>query len=240
MLGRPVLNAASLAAHRVGVPGQKDVNWMPLYDFQQYAAAGVLALTFFTAPIGNDTTSAPGAGTDKKTLFDTNLNNQGQLTKGNEFYAVRSETLFYPGVTNSTSTPFGLLPGRGSIALANVGMFVNDVYALSCAGLKTLTIGTDRIYIQDGPLAHFPPVTRLAIQSAIGVTNDSDSTATSVVEELQYAAFSGEPYSLVPIYIEDNQSFTLALTFPALTALPSGIAGRIGERLGGYRIRQAT
>jgi hypothetical protein len=133
-----------------------------------------------------------------------------------------------------------LLPGRGSVALANVGQFVNDVWAVGQGGMLTFKVGTDRTYIEDGPLSMFPPCTRLAVMSAIAVTFDSDSTATAVVEELQYAQFSGEPYQLVPIYIEENQNFTLTITWPAAIATPSTVAARIGQRLRGYRVRQAT
>lgn len=240
MMGRPVLNRDQLLQHRVGVPGQSDVIWAPLYDFQAYPSAGSLNLTFFTAPIGNGTSSAPNVGVSAKTRFDTNLTVQGQLTKGNEFYATGAEVLFYPGVNASTATPFGILPGRGSVALANVGQFVNDMWEVGNSGLFTFTVGTDRPYIQDGPLMMFPPVTRLALQAAVGVTNDCDSATASVVEEISYAVWSGEPYSLVPLYIESNQSFTGAMTWPALIATPSTQIARIGVRVRGYLVRQAT
>jgi len=240
MLGRPIISRDMLTAHRVGVTGQSDIIWAPLYDFQAFPSAGSSALSFFTAGIGSGTSSAPKAGAVAKTRFDTNLNNPGQLTKGNEFYMVGSETLFFPGVNNDTTTPFGINPGRGSVALANVGQFINDMWQVGNTGLKTLQIGTDRTYIQDGPLSMFPPVSRLALQAALSTTNDSDSTAASVVEEVSYASWGGEPYSIVPIYLESNQSFTLGITFAATIALPSTQIARIGERLRGYLIRQAT
>jgi len=241
MMGRPVLNRDQLLNHRVGVPGQSDVIWGPLYDFNAYPSAGILNLTFFTAPVGNGTSSAPNVGAGlAKTRFDTNMTVQGQLTKGNEFYMTGIESLFYPGVNNSTATPFAILPGRGSVALAGVGAFVNDVWELGASGLVTFTVGTDRIYVQDGPLNMFPPVTRLALQAAVATTNDCDSAATSVVEEIAYAVWSGEPYTLVPLYIESNQSFTATITWPALIPLPSTAIGRIGLRARGYLVRQAT
>lgn len=240
MLGRPILSRDQLAAHKVGVAGQSDVIWSPIYDFQSYPSAGSLALTFYTSPIGSGTTSAPNGGTGAKTRFDTNLTVNSQLTKGNEFYMTGIECLFFPGVNNSTSTPFGVLPGRGSVALANVGQFVNDLWEVGNSGLITFTVGTDRSYVQDGPLMMFPPVTRLALAAAVSNTFDSDSTATAVVEEISYAVWSGEPYTLVPLYIESNQSFTAQITWPAVIATPSTQIGRIGLRSRGYLIRQAT
>lgn len=240
MIGRPILSRDQLLNHRVGVPGQSDVIWQPLYDFQAYPSAGSLNLTFYTAPQGNGVSSAPYAGAVAKSRHDTNMTVQGQLTKGNEFYMTGIETLFYPGVNNATDTPFDVFPGRGSVALASVGQFVNDMWALGMSGLLEFTVGTDRPYVQDGPLIMFPPTTRIALATAVATTNDCDSTATSVVEEITYAAWSGEPYSLVPLYIESNQSFNAALKWPAVVPTPSGTIGRIGIRARGYLIRQAT
>jgi hypothetical protein len=233
--GRPVLTPDYLSTHRVGIPGTKDVIWNPLYDFQAYPSAGQLLFTFFANQIGQGTSSAPGAGAVAKSLFDTNLSINNQLTKGNEFYAIRSESLFYPGVSNA-ALPLTVQPARtNTLATAtSIGQFLNDVWSVGNGGLKVLTIGTDRRYIQDGPLFMFPPVTRLAMQAAIA----AGSVTTG--EEVTYAAWSGEPYTLVPIYIETNQSFTVQVTFAALIPTVSTQIARIGDRLGGYLIRQAT
>jgi hypothetical protein len=239
MLGRPVLDRNQLLQHRVGVQGQSDVIWGPIYDFQAYPSAGSLALTFFTSPVGQGTTSAPAAGTGAKTEFDTNLSVASQLTKGNEFYMTGVEVLFYPGVNNST-TPFGINPGRGSVALASVGQFVNDIWQVGNSGRLVYKVGTDRVYVNDGPLSMFPPCQRLAVASALAATLDSDSTATSVVEEVSYAQWSGEPYHIVPIYLESNQSFSAQLLWPALIPTNSTQIARIGIRKRGYLIRQAT
>ncbi len=235
--GRPILSPDYLLAHRVGIPGQKDVIWNPLFDFQAYPSGGFGGnqTTFFSNQQGQGISSAPGVGTNvPKTQFDTNLAAPNQLTLGNEFYCIGSETLFYPGVSNVTNAAFGLLPGRSDVP-TSIGLFVNDVYEVGCQGFKALKIGTDRYYIQDGPLAMFPPVTRLAVAAAV-----SGNAATNAGGEIAYAAFSGEPYTCVPIYIQTNQLFTLFITFPTQIALPSGQIGRIGERLRGYLIRQAT
>lgn len=239
--GLPVLTRDMLAARRVGVPGQADVIWAPIWDFQQYPAAGSLSLTFYSQPQGQGTSSAPGAGAVVKTVADTNLKTASQLGKGNDFFGIRLECLFYPGVTNSTSTPFGILLGRGSVALANIGQFANDIWAVGNSGVVTLQVGTDRPYVTgDGPLMMFPPVTRIAMSTTDAVTFDSDSTATAVVEEVTYAAWSGAPYNMVGLFIESLQTFSATITWPALVATPSTVAGRIGLRFGGYLARQVT
>jgi hypothetical protein len=240
--GRPILSPDYLLAHRVGVPGQKDVIWAPLYDFLAFPSAGFAGnlATFFSNQQGQGTSSAPGVGTNvPKTQWDTNLAAPNQLTLGNEFYAIGSETLFYPGVNNVTNTPFGILPGRGGVAPTNTGLFVNDVWEVGQQGFKALKVGTDRYYIQDGPLSMFPPVTRMAVSAALSEIGPS-STSTGVGNEISYAVWSGEPYTIVPVYVQTNQLFTVTITFPTAIALPSGQIGRLGERLRGYLIRQAT
>lgn len=235
--GRPILSPDYLLAHRVGIPNTKDVIWNPLYDFAAYPSGGIPgnALSFFSNQQGQGLSSAPGVGTNvPKTLFDTNLQAPNQLTLGNEFYSIGSETLWYPGVNNNTTTPFGIYPGRLN-ATTTVGLFVNDIWAVGNQGFKALKVGTDRFYIQDGPLCLFPPATRLAVNSAL-----SGYDVTNTGAEIAYAAWSGETYTIVPVYIQTNQLFTVVYSFPTQIALPSGQIGRIGERLRGYLVRQAT
>ncbi len=235
--GRPILSPDYLLAHRVGIPGQKDVIWNPLYDFQAMPTAGVPgnALSFFSNQQGQGTSSAPGVGAGvPKTQFDTNIQAPNQLTLGNEFYCIGSETLWYPGVNVSTTVPFGILPGKLNTT-TTVGLFANDIWAVGNQGFKALKVGTDRYYIQDGPLMLFPPATRLAAATAL-----AGYAVTNTGAEVTYAAWSGEPYTVVPIYIQTNQLFTVVYSFPTQVALPSAVIGRIGERLRGYLVRQAT
>lgn len=231
--GRPVLTPDYLLSHRVGVAGTKDVIWNPLYDFIAYPSAGALLFSFYANQQGQGTSSTPGAGAVPNQITDTNLTINNQLTKGNEFYAIGSESLFYPGVSNA-ALPLTVLPGRANVP-TTVGIFVNDVWSVGNGGIKTLKIGTDRVYIQDGPLQMFPPTTRLAVQAAL-----AGNDITTAGQEIAYASWSGEPYTIVPIYIESNQQFTMQVTFPVIIPTPSTQIGRLGDRLRGYLIRQAT
>lgn len=236
--GRPILSPDYLLAHRVGVPGTKDVIWAPLYDFIAYPSAGFAGnlATFFSNQQGQGLSSAPGVGTNvPKTSFDTNLQAPNQLTLGNEFYAIGSETLFYPGVTNVTNSPFAILPGRSITAPTSIGLFTDDVWEVGMQGFKALKIGTDRYYIQDGPLCLFPPTSRMAASNSL-----AGISGTNIGGVIEYASWSGEPYTIVPCYIQTNQLFTVTISFPGLIALPSAQIGRLGERLRGYLIRQAT
>jgi hypothetical protein len=236
--GRPILTPSYLQAHTVGIAGQQDVIWNPLYDSISYPSAGQLLFSFFANQQGQGTSSSPGAGAVAKTIYDTNLQIGNQLTAGNEFYMIGSESLFYPGVSNG-ALPLGLLPGKvvTDATAGNIGAFVNDIYSVGSGGVKTLTVGTDRKYIQDGPLSLFPPCTRLAVAAALA---GQGSAATGTGIEISYAAWSGETYTLVPIYFQSNQNWTLTVAFAALIPTPSTAIGRLIDRMRGYLIRQAT
>lgn len=235
--GLPVLTAGYLQAHKVGTSG-KDVIWGPLYDSLAYPSAGGTAFTFFNQGIGNGNSSAPGAGAVAKSLYDTNIKTPNMLTMGLEFYAIGSETHYLPGVQPTANTPYALLPGKTG-APATTGQFVNDVWAVLNGGFKTLTVGTDRYYIQDGPLMQFPPSKYLHVAAALSEIGPS-STSTGVGNEISYACGGGEPYLLVPIYLQSNQLFALTIGFAAAIPTPSQVPGRIIERLRGYLIRQIT
>lgn len=238
--GRPILSQQDLINHQVGTSGT-DVIWSPLYDWQAYPSGGVGSggLSFFQAQIGQGTTSAPGGGTGPKTIFDTNMTLPGQLGLGNEFYVIGSETEFQPGVSSSTTTPFALYPAIGGQAPANTGFFLNDLWNVGNQGYKRFAVGTDRNYIQDGPLMNFPPTVGLDGFAALSEIGPS-STSTGIGNAVVYGRWAGEPYTIAPVYIQSTQPFTMSYTFAAQIALPSSLPGRIGERMRGYLIRQVT
>lgn len=238
--GLPVLTQAYLQAHVVGTAGS-DVIWGPLYDSVAYPSAGGAQFNFFNQPIGQGTSSAPGAGAVTKTIYDTNMVTGNMLTMGNEFYAIGSETHILPGVQNTVGTPYALLPGEGDEAPtaggSTVGQFVNDLWAIGNAGVKVLTVGTDRKYINDGPLMQFPPAKFLQVAAALAVIGP---TTTAFLQEIDYAAWGGEPYMLVPIYLQSTQNFTVVIGFAAAIPTPSQVTGRLIERIRGYLIRAVT
>jgi hypothetical protein len=221
MLGRPILSNSQLANHVTQLATQ-DIIWSPLYDSNSYiGTSGQTSLSFFTIPQGQGTTSAPGA-TGGKTIQDTNMTAAGQLTKGNAFYMTGQEILFYPGVNPETA------PGT------QINNFINDNYVLSKNGVLLLTIGSNRQYIQDGPIGMFPPATRLAVASAL-----SGWAVTNSLVETGYAVMSGEVYTIVPLYIEATLGFQETLTWSAAQALPSATNARLFARLRGYLNRNA-
>jgi len=223
-VGLQNLSRRDLADHRVTVPGMQDAIYAPLYDSAVYAAAGQLQLNFFSLPIGQGTTSAPGAA-GAKTEADTNLTNAGLLPKGNRFYCTGFEFQFYPGNN----------PGFGATADAQLGRNWNDVYAVAKSGWARFRI-QNRDYVLDGPLINFPPVVRLA---GVASVTSTLTAGAATAGEIDYASFAGMPYNIVPVFIESNQAFSIQVNWPALVALPSTVAGRIFCRLRGRLVRDA-
>jgi hypothetical protein len=225
-LGRPILTQDELNAHRTALAAQ-DVIYAPLYDSNNYAAAGQNQLVYFTSPLGQGTTTAPGA-TGSKTLADTNMTAAGQLTKGNEFFMVGQELILFPG-----ESPEAVVT---SVAPVGTNGFLNDTYIIGKSGVLTLQIGSNRAYIQDGPLILFPPSTRLAVATAIyGAANPTPGTQTG--QNTTYASWTGEPYAITPVYIEATQGFQETLQWPAVVTVTA--TARLFSRLRGYLIRNA-
>lgn len=224
MLGRPVLSQAQLNQFVTQLSAQ-DIIWDPLYDSANYiGTTGQLTINFYSTPQGQGTTTAPGA-TGTKTIQDTNMQSAGQLTAGNAFYMTGQELLFYPGENPELA------------ASTASGNFVNDTYVFSKNGVLTLTIGSNRIYLQDGPLGMFPPATRLAVAFALATYTDT-ATATNILTS-SYGVLSGEVYTIVPLYLTANLGFQEVLSWSAQQALPSANNARIFSRLRGYLNRNA-
>jgi hypothetical protein len=221
MVGLPRITGQDLAAHRVTVPGQYDEVYMPLYDSIIYPAAGLLQINFFSLPIGQGVTSAPGA-TGSKTEADTNMTNSGLLPQGNRFYVTGLEFNLIPAAN----------PGNTGV-IATVGQNTNDVNAVAKAGWARFRI-QNRDYVLDGPVGLFPPLNRLAVAS----TPASVVTATTLVQ-VDYASMAGVAYNIVPTYIESNVAFSVQVNFPALVPLPSAAPGVLKCRLRGRLIRAA-
>lgn len=215
------INSGDLANHQVYQPGRDEI-YAPLYDSVVYPLAGTTQLNFFSTPIGQGTTSAPGA-TGTKTEADTNMRNAGMLTKGQAFFCTGIELVPIPGVN----------PGFGATADASIGRFINDIYAVGKAGWLKMVV-MDRTYILDGPLWNFPTTQRIVGLSAVA-TNMTTGAATA--GEIDYATWGGMPYQLVPLYITENMGFSVQLNFPAAVATVSTQNMRLFCRLRGRFIR---
>ncbi len=220
MQGRAILTQDQLTNH-VTQLAQQDIIWNPLYDSANYLAAGQPGVSFFSVPQGQGVTTVPLAA-GAKTIGDTNMTAAGQLTKGNAFYMTGQELLFYPG-ESPESAP----------AAATLSDFINDTYIFSKNGTLSLTIGSNRQYLVDGPLGMFPPATRLAVAGALA------TVIAATYGQIAYGVMSGEVYTVVPIYIEATLGFQENLTWQVAQPMPSANIARVFSRLRGYLNRNA-
>ena len=213
MQGLQAPSLAQLEKYNVNVEGQPEVIWQPLYDFQAYPAAGFTSLRFFNVPAGQ-------AG---KTFDDTNLETAGVLPVPVNMAITSLEIMFFPGSVISETS-------------ANVGRNWNDAQAVFEAGHLSLVIGSKE-YLLDAPLGRFPQTVRLAGDAALA---SNLVAAAATITKIDYAAFSGAPYRIVPLRLISQQNFRVDLVFDGgAVALPSAVAGRIGVRLNGFRYRLA-
>lgn len=219
-LGRPILTQADLQQHVAALATQDVVYW-PLYDANSWASAGQTQLNYFNQPIGQGTTTAPGAS-GTKTISDTNMNSAGLLPKGNDFFMTGVEFQLYPGVSPEQV---------GGADLVN--NFVNDTFNANKSGNVTFTV-QNRVYIQDGPLVNFPSSARLFVAAAVGGTN---TAGTQSISDIAYACAVGDPYEITPVYIEATQGFQLNIAWPVAVTLSA--TARLFARMRGYLIRNA-
>lgn len=223
-LGLQRLTRGDINNHVVTVAGKQDEIFQPQYDSATYTSGTTTQITFFSLPIGQGTTTAPGAS-GPKTLADTNITNAGLLPAGNRFYCTGVELQLFPGVN----------PGRGGVADSTAGYFVNDMYALGKSGVLTMTI-QQRNYVQEGPCQLFVPSSRLAGFSG---SSTNLTTGAATYSEVSYAAWAGAMYHIVPVFIVPNQYFTVSVQWPAAITMPSGQNARLFCRLRGRLIRDA-
>lgn len=196
---------------RVNVPGAAEGIRQPLYDYQEYAAAGQTSLTFFATP----------AGSNSKTKADTNMTLAGQLPAPQSFLLQQIEIDFFPGVSPT--------PAKAATASA----FLNDVWAVGKGGLLTLNI-MSKVELELAPLNNFPCVNRI---SGFAAASDVTAAAAAQLQVINYGAWGGPVFKVAPMLIKSSQNFSVVLSWPTAVALPSTVAGRIGVKLGGVLYR---
>lgn len=209
----------NLGNYDVNRAGAVEALWQPLYDYgpptaDNYAAAGQTSLTFFQQPIGQAS----------KTLADTNMDTAGSLPNPKQQLITNVQVMFWPAAS--------LVARSGLAAAALDADFLKDVYTVSKAGWLEIFVGS-KPYLDDGPMGVFPPLTRLAGWGCNSISTTADTNGS----EQAYAAFAGAVYEITPIRLISQQNFKVTLNWPTAVALPSGVAARIGIRLGGFQYR---
>lgn len=213
MRGLQALDTATLQKYDVNVVGQIKVTWQPLWDYQTYPLAGFTGPTlFFQVPQGNS----------GKTIEDTNMTQQGNLPSPINMLITGIEACAWPGVA----------PVRAAAAAPDVKGISNDMYALQNGKLSVkLTIG-DATWLEEAPLGVFPPQFNLQGYAAEAF---AQAAAADQSVQVDYAAFRGPMYQVIPLRLISSQNFVVSVNSPAAIALPSGVDARWGFRLHGYR-----
>lgn len=185
------------------VVGGKRQDTGAVYDTQTYAAAGQTILNFFRS-------SYSDAGKNKDA---TNMKRGGQMPH-NEAILVRAITLRF-------------LPGVDNLKLDGDSSYLKDVVAVMKSGrVHIKTNGVD--VVEHGPLAMFPPLTRLDM--AFGI-DDNRVAGASQLAIGQHGDVVGQIYMPEPFMLDRNQAFDAALEWDTAVALPSTVAGKIIMRL---------
>lgn len=216
MHGLKAPSLAQLEQYNVNVEGQPEVIYQPIYDFQVYPTAGFASRAFFQVPEGQQ----------GKTFDDTNMELTAALPVPINMAVTDVQVWFFP------AGPPGIAP-----ATAVIGRNWNDVDAVLQAGNLQLEIGSKE-YLVDAPLIKFPPQARIAGTAALSAA--TTVTATTIDNQVDYATGAGRIYDIVPLRLISQQNFVVRLRFEGgAVATPSGVNGRIGVALGGYRYRLA-
>lgn len=220
------------AVNRQGAEGIRQ----SLYDYLLYPTAGQAQFSFFQLPQGQGLATALGAVVGSvKTINDTNMDSAGMLPAGKSFLITSVEVPFYAGTVSTANTYTLAIPSVFAVAAAAaVAGQVNDVASFYQSGSVKLFIGS-KTYLEEAPIGRFPPKTQLSLDAAV-----SSNSATVGEVALVSAKISGRPYMVEPpIYLENNQNFSVQLNFPAAVATPSGFNARVGIILDGYLYRNS-
>lgn len=220
-----------LERYRMNVKNKMEKVRQPLYDFQEYAAAGQLQLAFFALPRGQGTTRHPrDTGGGVKNASDTNMEAAGMMPQPKKFLAESIEVHFYPLYEAAARAAIGTL----GTTLAQ-SEFSNDMYTVWKSGSLKFFVGS-KTNVEMAPLSYFPPKTRLKVRADIDV--QSVAAGGPDFQFSDYSVGAGRPFILdPPVLLESNQNFVVELNWPVLT--PISAVARIGVVMDGILLRNA-
>ncbi len=211
-IGRTPMDLSSLVYYNPNRPDSTEAIWQPQYDYQSYTTNGVQSLTFFQVPVGQGTTSAPGAS-GAKTYADTNLQLGGQFPAPTAFLCSAVMVVYFPaGNPSATGTA------------AAVASFWNDSVAVG-----------SKVYLRDAPIGKFPP--NFTINGVSSVALGLDGGTGTLQSATGFARAAGRYYEITPFLIPQSQNFNVSLYWPAAQAVSA--TGRIGVILDGFYYRQS-
>ncbi len=189
----------------------------PLYDTEVYAAAGQQKIQFFTQ--GN------------KTLDQSNLQGPGGALPGTLFQLVRGiAKWFIPGVAPVAN-------GLAAAVTAVAPKWTQDVNAYFNNGFFEFKV-LNKPYIQE-PLRNFPGTTHLDVRTSVSLAYTLAAAANAEQQiTTDYSSNAGMVRVLeTPILLEPQESIQISDNWPALIALPSGVAGTVVTMFMGLQYR---
>lgn len=180
---------STLQQYGVNINNIKDVSYNPLYDYQEYAAAGHTTLTFFQVPIGQS----------GKTLADTNMDLAGQLSNGLNFVCTGVQVDFFPAAADLSTAD-------------ETAQFAYDYYRVmtSAAYLQFDVLNKD--IVQQGPLNKFPPAQKFDFDAAM-------ATGNAVIHTASMLQTTGQLFEIIPVTLKPSQSFKVSIQFPTAVAV---------------------
>lgn len=188
-MGRPAPSLKVLDQYSAYLADAKEVIWQPLYDYQTYAQAGQLNLSFFQVP--------NGSGSPAKTYADTNMEMGGQLPAGMNFLCVGVELLVFPA---------------GLIEHTSANNQADDQYNIMKSGFFELKL-LQKTYLREAPLQVFPAQTGLIGFSSTNLSSGTDGCLNN------YARNAGAPYQMTPVRIPASQNFSVQLSWPTAVSI---------------------
>lgn len=223
-----------LNRYMVQNPGALQVTHQPLYDTVLYPAVGANQLTFFTQPVGQGQTVAPGALVNTpKTLSDTNMQVAGVLPRFQSFLISSVELIFLPGSVATATLFANDNPAEFNVAAAVTAVnSVNDSYAFYNSGNFQFDV-TGTNLLQLAPLRMLPPKTLMNIDAAFASNSATVGTLSAALLKMSGQAFMLDP----AITLAENASFVARLNWSNLIAMPSGFNGSVKLILDGYQVR---
>lgn len=225
--GAPIIgNLQDIASYRVTQWNNWEFIEQSLYDSVAYPAAGLTTTKLFQQPQGQGT----GFGGGSKTLSDTNMENQGSLSKG-LMQIVTSIELEFQSSTPTVTAAMPAVFGAQAVAAQ-----INDAYIFWRSGNLVFRV-LAKNYIQEAPMMRFPGTDDFSLQAALA---DTTTAAASSQSRIGFASAYGQPYMLSPnpILIPENTSFFVSLSWPeGLQAITN--PARVFCHLNGMQARQA-
>lgn len=223
---RAISNLSDVAKFNV-VWNQWEASRGCLYDSAAYPAAGIASIIFFNNPGG---AGAIQAG--PKTASETYPGALAGVLPQNQMFIVESIEVIFQANVNTAEVAADKISVFGAQASAKP---ILDAWTFRRSGNLQFNVG-NKPYVQEAPLAVFPPLAEIKIQ---GWGTDTSTAGGNLQLRNQHAEADGSLYVLDPnnILIPPQTGFNVVLGWPeGVQAITD--AARVFVRLNGTNLRK--